>query len=134
MIDKQFLLYRTVEGYEADVTAGKVKPTSIAFIDADRTIRTQGLIFGGTPANLTEYIRNEVDQYISEQPIAGDKKHVFLTQSQYDALEEYDSDTIYLIIESADDEQDYENNQFGGRFPLHFGSNHFGEPLPITFN
>lgn len=40
MIDKQFLLYRTVEGYEADVAAGKVKPTSIAFIDADRTIRT----------------------------------------------------------------------------------------------
>ena len=119
MIDKQFLLYRTVEAYEADVAAGKVRPTSIAFIDADRTIRTQGLIFGGTPANLTEYIRNEVDQYISGQPIAGDKKHVFLTQAQYDDLGEYERNTIYFIVESAIDEAtDY---QFGGRFPLIFG-------------
>ena len=134
MIDKQFLLYRTVEAYEADVAAGKVRPTSIAFIDADRTIRTQGLIFGGTPANLTDYIRNEVDQYISEQPIAGDKKHVFLTQDEYDALEEYDNDTVYFILEGSGDNTN-SGWRFGGTFPIVFGSPwQFGGPFPITLN
>lgn len=131
MIDKQFLLYRTVGAYEADVANGKVKPTSIAFIEADRTIRTQGLIFGGTPANLTDYVRNEIDQYISEQPIAGDKKHVFLTQSEYDALEEYDRDTIYFILESAND--DAYGSKFGDAFPFRFGWA-FGGEFPIILN
>lgn len=66
---------------------------------------------------MADYIRkDEIAQYIPEQPVVGDKKHVFLTQEEYDALEEYEKDTIYFILEPA--EPQYENNQFGGAFPL----------------
>ena len=44
-------------------------------------------------------------------------KHVFITQEEYDALESYEKDTLYLIIE-------YHNigsgSQFGDAFPLIF--------------
>ena len=44
-------------------------------------------------------------------------KHVFITQEEYDALESYERDTLYLIIE-------YNNtgsgSQFGDAFPLIF--------------
>lgn len=44
-------------------------------------------------------------------------KHVFITQEEYDALESYERDTLYLIIE-------YHNtgsgSQFGDAFPLIF--------------
>lgn len=44
-------------------------------------------------------------------------KHVFITQEEYDALESYERDTLYLIIE-------YHNtgsgSQFGDTFPLIF--------------
>lgn len=80
---------------------------------------------------MTDYVRNEIDQYISEQPIAGDKKHVFLTQSEYDALEEYDRDTIYFILESAND--DAYGSKFGDAFPFRFGWA-FGGEFPIILN
>lgn len=88
-------------------------------------MRTHGFKFGGKYVesdDLLDYIKkSEIEQYIPEIPESGDnKKHVFLTKAQYDALEEYERDTIYFIVESAIDEAtDY---QFGGRFPLIFGS------------
>ena len=122
MINNQFLLYRTLAAYQADVN--NIKPTSIVFVVEDGTVRTHGFVFGGKfvdPDDLADYIRkDEIAQYIPEQPVVGDKKHVFLTQEEYDALEEYEKDTIYFILEPA--EPQYENNQFGGAFPLQFGN------------
>ena len=102
MINNQFLLYQTVQAYQADVLNNNIKPTSIAFVVEDGTVRTHGFAFGGKHED------------------SDNKKHVFLTQEQYSALEEYERNTIYFIVESAIDEAtDY---QFGGRFPLTFGS------------
>jgi hypothetical protein len=135
MIDNQFLLYQTLDAYRADVN--NIKPTSIVFVVEDGTVRTHGFVFDGKCVkqddlqdyakkddlqsyakqnDLQSYVKkDEIAQYIPEQPIVGgDKKHVFLTQSEYDALEEYDRDTIYFILESAE----YTSSQFGGRFPI----------------
>ena len=102
MINNQFLLYQTVQAYEADVLNNNIKPTSIAFVVEDGTVRTHGFAFGGKHED------------------SDNKKHVFLTKAQYNALQEYERDTIYFIVESAIDEAtDY---QFGGRFPLIFGN------------
>ena len=101
MINNQFLLYQTVQAYQADVLNNNIKPTSIAFVVEDGTVRTHGFAFGGKHED------------------SDNKKHVFLTKAQYNALAEYERDTIYFIVESAIDEAtDY---QFGGRFPLIFG-------------
>ena len=43
-------------------------------------------------------------------------KHIFLTQAEYDALESYEVDALYLIIERTES-----NTHFGDRFPLIFG-------------
>lgn len=43
-------------------------------------------------------------------------KHVFLTQEEYDALESYDEDTLYFILESKENT----NWVFGDSFPCVF--------------
>ena len=43
-------------------------------------------------------------------------KHIFLTQAEYNALESYEVDALYLIIERTES-----NTHFGDRFPLIFG-------------
>lgn len=63
-------------------------------------------------------------------PSEGDGiKHIFTTLEEYQALETYQNDTIYFILES-------ESNTwtFGGTFPITFGTNSFtfGGTFPIT--
>lgn len=41
-----------------------------------------------------EELNNKIDAYIESEP-----KHVFLTQEEYDSLQEYDVNTLYFIIE-----------------------------------
>lgn len=160
MINNQFLLYKTLDAYREDVQ--NIKPTSIVFVVEDGTVRTHGFVFGGNsidPEELTDYVRkdeiqsyipssdepdfditqyvrkDEIAQYVPQQPITGDnKKHVILTRAQYNALDEYDEDTIYFILGTAEESLDYANNQFGGRFPLYFGSDRLGQTFPITLN
>lgn len=59
-------------------------------------------------------------------------KHIFLTQVEYDALESYNKDTLYFIIE-------YHNSgsasHFGDTFPFILGgSSKFGDTFPITLD
>ena len=44
--------------------------------------------------------------------------HIFLEQSQYDALPSYDNNTIYFIYEESDDQPSGENWHFGDSFPI----------------
>ena len=44
--------------------------------------------------------------------------HIFLEQSQYDALPSYDNNTIYFIYEESDDQPSDENWHFGDLFPI----------------
>lgn len=46
MINKQYLIYKTIASYEAARAAGKIKDESIVFVIEDRTIRTHGETFG----------------------------------------------------------------------------------------
>lgn len=84
MIERQFLIFKTANQYNKAVARGDIKPTSIAFVVEDGTIRTHGFTFGS---------KGEAD-----------KKHVFITQEAYDALEEYDENTIYFILEPGGDD------------------------------
>lgn len=82
MIERQFLIFKTANQYNKAVARGDIKPTSIAFVVEDGTIRTHGFTFGS---------KGEAD-----------KKHAFITQEAYDALEEYDENTIYFILEPGE--------------------------------
>ena len=59
-------------------------------------------------------------------------KHIFVTQREYDALESYNKDALYFIIE-------YHNSgsasHFGDTFPFTLGgSSKFGDTFPITLD
>ena len=84
MIERQFLIFKTANQYNKAIARGDIKPTSIAFVVEDGTIRTHGFTFGSNGE--------------------GDKKHAFITQEAYDALEEYDENTIYFILEPGGDD------------------------------
>lgn len=66
-------------------------------------------------------IENSLDQRISQleqNPVIPDNitKHIFITQERYDALESYERDTLYLIIESPEG-----TSHFGDTFPFILG-------------
>lgn len=83
-------------------------------------------------AEQTEsYISNKLNSL--EQTILNKDsiKHVFLTQEQYDALNnKYEKDTLYFIIER---QISGSGSRFGDTFPLTFGqaSSCFGDPFPL---
>ena len=44
-------------------------------------------------------LKRKVESIIDYGPSRDSIKHIFMTQSAYDALETYEEDTLYLIIE-----------------------------------
>lgn len=91
--------------------------------------------------DINEDIYNKIDTYLNylyekisslEQDInkKDNIKHVFLTQQQYDALDTYEKDTLYFIIEK---QISGSGSRFGDTFPLIFGqaSSNFGDPFPL---
>ena len=95
-IDNKFLIFRTLAGYER--AKDMIKESSIVFVIENRSIYTHGVRFGGESVDLSDYVtdddlsdyikKDEIDQYIPQQPSAGDnKKHIFLTQDEYDDLD-----------------------------------------------
>ena len=80
------------------------------------------LRLGKNQQDINEDIYNKIQEASQrvtnlEQNPSEKIKHVFITQEEYDALESYERDTLYLIIE-------YHNtgsgSQFGDAFPLIF--------------
>lgn len=63
--------------------------------------------------NREDSLQEQINNMSSgNTPNSGDGiKHVFLTQEEYDSLEEYDENTIYFILEN-------QNWTFGGTFPV----------------
>lgn len=58
-------------------------------------------------------------------------KHLFMTQAEYDALESYEKDTIYFILEYTTRSA----SRFGDTFPFVLGgSSKFGDEFPLTLN
>lgn len=73
----------------------------------------------GEEISRAQGIENSLDRRISEleqNPVSNKVKHIFITQEQYEALESYERDTLYLIIESSS-----EVSHFGDSFPFILG-------------
>lgn len=114
MIKNRFLHYKTRDAFEADLNSGQIENAEqcIAFIQTERLIWTHGEYYGDT-----------------SEPVSSDKiKHVILTQEAYDALTEYDNNTLYFIVNIQN-----ESWTFGNTFPITFGTTFkFGGTFPIT--
>lgn len=71
--------------------------------------------------NLLQEVPEQINQLKNKQ-----QKHIILNQSEYDNLESYEKDTIYIILE------DIPNWGFGDNFPIILsGEWTFGSNLPI---
>lgn len=54
-----------------------------------------------TKDELSEYVKIEdIENYIPSTDTHNCPNHVFLTQAQYDALQEYDDNTLYMILDN----------------------------------
>lgn len=98
-----------------------------------------------TETNRAKAVEQDLAERISrieENPItpgptpepghSGDSiKHLFMTQAEYDALESYEKDTIYFILEYTTRSA----SRFGDTFPFVLGgSSKFGDEFPLTLN
>lgn len=87
---------------------------------------------GESVSTLSENLEREVNRAKREENSLSDRitqleqnpvipsnitKHIFITQAQYNALESYERDTLYLIIESSGGE----TSHFGDTFPFILG-------------
>lgn len=80
---------------------------SIAFIEDARLIWTHGQYYASG--------NNSDDNHTHEPTVVEEStKHVFLTQEEYDSLEEYEKDTIYFILEP----EVASSWVFGSEFPI----------------
>lgn len=108
--------------------------TFVITLDDNRTFEFS--IYNGNANAVDSYTKNEMDAILGN--INNDPyKHSFLTAQQYEALQSYDNDTIYLIYE--EDQQVVPSQwQFGDSFPVTFTDNSastaLGDPLPITLS
>lgn len=59
-------------------------------------------------------------------------KHVFMTQSQYAELQEYDDNTIYFLWD--DEDAPSPSTSFPYSFPISFGSTGFPHIFPVVLN
>ena len=73
------------------------------------------LRLGKNQQDINEDIYNKI-QEVSGGTSSEKTKHVFITQEEYDALESYEKDTLYLIIENLGEE-----SHFGDVFPFILG-------------
>ena len=81
------------------------------------------------------YTKQEVNTAI--QNIKPEINHVFLTQAQYDALQTYEKNTLYLIVEDIEEPEEV-GTRFGDKLPIRFSEEiqvgtRFGDTLPIRF-
>lgn len=79
------------------------------------------------------YTKQEVNTAI--QNIKPEINHVFLTQAQYDALQTYERNTLYLIVEDIEEPEEI-GTRFGDKLPIRFSEQvgtRFGDSLPIRF-
>lgn len=79
MINNRFLFFKTKEAFEAAKNNGDVSQDSIVFIKNDKVIWTHGTYFDGDSAQ-------------------------FLTQEEYDELENPDENTTYFIYDIVEEE------------------------------
>ena len=94
MINESKLFFQTYSGFERELSNGNIKQDSIVFIKDIRSIWTHGVLFdGGSHEDPTP---SDPDP----QPATESYKHIFLTQAEYNALQEYEQDAIYFILGS----------------------------------
>ena len=84
--------------------------------------------------NKEQHLQDQIDNITSIAEGAGvigdGVKHVFLTQEEYDSLEEYEENTIYFILEPQEDK----SWTFGDTFPATFTDSNAIGTFPITLH
>ena len=111
-INKRFLHFKTLNAFEEALSQDRVLDDSIAFIADARLIWTHGEYYADKPADETQ--------------------HIFMTQEQYDALDEYVKDAIYFILDYVPEEY---GCRFGDKFPFKFSTSWvFGGEFPVILN
>lgn len=84
--------------------------------------------------NKEQHLQDQIDNITSIAEGAGvigdGVKHVFLTQEEYDSLEEYEENTIYFILEP----QENKSWTFGDTFPATFTDSNAIGTFPITLH
>ena len=82
---------------------------------------------------MSDYTKQQVDHALEElrAQINNDAyKHVFMTQSQYAELQEYDDNTIYFLWD--DEDAPSPSTSFPYSFPIVFGSTGFPHVFPVV--
>lgn len=155
-IDNQFLFFNTRAAFEEQLK--NIKDTSIVFVAEDNIIWTHGVVFGGAGSCLNDYATKAyVDQVVnsidipsihieseiledSENPVSSkalwlalkekstQPNHIILEQAEYEALAQYEEDTLYFVLEP----QGKINWTFGGTFPITFAGGEGIGTFPIT--
>lgn len=82
MIKNRFLFFRTKEAFEAQ--KANISSDSIVFIQSPAIIWTHD----------TYYVADS------------DSQHIFLTQEEYDNMEEHDESAVYFIYDEEEDEEE----------------------------
>lgn len=145
MINNRFLYYKNLATFTQDLNNGQINRESIVFIEETKLIWTHGVYFGSNEnqelPDLENYVtdteldtvlnnyatKQDLDQY---QPIIHDGedevKHIFLTLEEYQALEQYQDNTIYFILEPK------KTWTFGSTFPIVFTEGLGTFPITLT--
>ena len=121
--------------------------------DLEERIQNIQLGGGDIPQNIGEELlrlENRLSQ-LEANPVSEKFKHKLITQKDYDALESYEKNTLYLITDFTEStsvfgdtfplilggSDDSEYSHFGGTFPFVLGgdeiSTKFGGTFPFTF-
>lgn len=84
---------------------------------------------------LIQQLQSKIERLESKQDSIN---HVFLTQSQYNALQTYEENTLYLIVEDIEEPEEEVGTRFGDKLPIKFSEEiqvgtRFGDVLPIRF-
>lgn len=103
---------------------------SISEINQDISNINQNI--SGFNVNIQDLVKQNIEINQRLDNIKNNEfKHIILTQSQYDNLQSYEKNTIYLIVEEREG-----YSVFGDTFPFILGgaSSRFGDTFPLIFN
>lgn len=139
--------YSTKTEFEQALNQDKIEPNAVYFIDNPTQIYLNGkyMIIEGLTDYDKEYIQGLITQ--SQNSLVEDirslqsqvdelknrPKELIITESQYAALDKYERDAIYFIVEKLSTD----GWTFGDKFPIVFGGGDewkFGDQFPIILN
>lgn len=90
-INKKLIHFKTKENFQKELEAGNILDTSIVFISDTQEIWTHGQFYTNDYTELIQRVE------ALEQQLASSATVKILTQDEYDAIENKDSNTLYVV-------------------------------------